>query len=537
MDLLPDSQTYYENFLEILALLFSKAIATKEQEAILNGLKEFQDRLRRLSSQNLSRLRLELSEKEPNSPSHCKHAGISCTENCSRGFFRAFLVSFGGKYLIGVIPALLTGKLFKRPSILREMAGKDTTLFALFLSVFLSTYRGTLCTLRNLRNDDDPKSDRLNAFVAGAIAGLSLLIDPSASRRRSIMLYLLTRSLHFNCSWLMSQWAAHRRRAHRDELLKMKEELDLAGFEEGEKRQLVVRKKWDDKLAKYMQRYAGVGIMMLVSAQLLNSMMLDPSTLPKSYYQFMLHHGGWKEPFGPMADPLVRSMANTSNQLMYEKNILIPKGYTSREYVAQHISPNIASIIPSKLKHNAITCALTHPLADSCSKSAASRFRTQFFRSLKFYVPLNIIIALVFRTSKLQNDPGDVFIRLVKSCLRSSLFLTSYVVVGVASLCMMRNTLHIERPWMYRVHGLVAGAMTLIEAPERQLELGLYCLPRALETWWRSMVKSGYARNLPHGEVMLFMAAMGSLMSIYQVEPDTIAPRYLNVMTRLFGRS
>jgi hypothetical protein len=48
------------------------------------------------------------------------------------------------------------------------------------------------------------------------------------------------------------------------------------------------------------------------------------------------------------------------------------------------------------------------------------------------------------------------------------------------------------------------------------------------------MVKAGYARNLPHGEVMLFM---GSLMSIYQVEPDTIAPRYLNVMTRLFGRS
>ncbi|KAJ2962138.1 hypothetical protein NQZ79_g2582 [Umbelopsis isabellina] len=523
MDLLPDSQTYYENFLEILALLFSKAIATKEQEAILNGLKEFQDRLRRLSSQNLSRLRLELSEKEPNSSSHCKHAGISCTENCTRGFIRAFVVSFGGKYLIGVIPALLTGKLFKRPSILREMAG--------------NTYRGTLCTLRNLRKDDDPKSDRLNAFVAGAIAGLSLLIDPSASRRRSIMLYLLTRSLHFNCSWLMSQWAAHRRRARRDELLKMKEELDLAGFEEGEKRQLVVRKKWDDKLAKYMQRYAGVGIMMLVSAQLLNSMMLDPSTLPKSYYQFMLHHGGWKEPFGPMADPLVRSMANTSNQLMYEKDILIPKGYTSREYVAQHISPNIASIIPSKLKHNAITCALTHPLTDSCSKSAASRFRTQFFRSLKFYVPLNIIIALVFRTSKLQNDPGDVFIRLVKSCLRSSLFLTSYVVVGIASLCMMRNTLHIERPWMYRVHGLLAGTMTLIEAPERQLELGLYCLPRALETWWRAMVKSGYARNLPNGEVMLFMAAMGSLMSIYQVEPDTIAPRYLNVMTRLFGRS
>jgi hypothetical protein len=37
---------------------------------------------------------------------------------------------------------------------------------------------------------------------------------------------------------------------------------------------------------------------------------------------------------------------------------------------------------------------------------------------------------------------------------------------------MMRNTLQIERPWMYRAHGLLAGAMTLIEAPERQLGMG-----------------------------------------------------------------
>lgn len=111
--------------------------------------------------------------------------------------------------------------------------------------------------------------------------------------------------------------------------------------------------------------------------------------------------------------------------------------------------------------------------------------------------------------------------------------------------------------------GLVCGSMTMIEARGRQLgkkllgvhrsiglhlheltnffifssELGLYCLPRALESWWKCMVKWGYARNVPHGDVILFMGAMGSLMTLYQTEPDTINRHYLSVMTRFFGRN
>ncbi|KAH8554634.1 hypothetical protein BGW37DRAFT_511817 [Umbelopsis sp. PMI_123] len=381
MDIAPVVNSYYENFLELLAQILSRAVTTKEQEAILQGLKDFQEKLRRLSSQNLRRLQLEISEKEAQRPSFCKHEGKTCAQNCTRGFIRAFVMSFGIKYLVAILPALLTGKLFKKPGLLKQMAG----------NVFLSTYKGTLCTLRNIRKNDDPKSDRLNAFIAGSLAGLSLLIDPSKSRRQAIMLYLLTRSLQFNGAWLMKKWAAHRKMARREELLKMKDQLDLAGFQDGEKRQLVVHKKWDDKLAKFLETWAGVGVMMIASGQIIYAFLFESETLPKSYYQFLLVHSGWKQDVGPMAAPLTHAIGNTVNQLSKEKNIRMPNGWTSREYIAQHISPNIASIIPPKLKHNYIMCALQHPLDDSCTRSKATLFGNEFLRALKLYVPLNIL--------------------------------------------------------------------------------------------------------------------------------------------------
>jgi hypothetical protein len=59
-------------------------------------------------------LQLEISEKEAEASTLCKHEGKSCAQNCTRGFVRAFAMSFAVKYLVGIAPALLTGKVFKK---------------------------------------------------------------------------------------------------------------------------------------------------------------------------------------------------------------------------------------------------------------------------------------------------------------------------------------------------------------------------------------------------------------------------------------
>ncbi|KAG0174947.1 hypothetical protein DFQ28_003628 [Apophysomyces sp. BC1034] len=532
--LAPLAASYYENFLESLAQIVSKLLTDKETEAVLTSIRSFQDKLKRLSSQNLSRLRLELAHEEKKGLRLCKHEGKTCTQNCTRGFVKAFVVAFSVKYLIAILPPLLTGKVFKRPGILKQMVDRDTACFALFLSTFLSSYKGILCGLRRLNSKDD----RLNAFVAGSIAGSALILDRDKRRRQSIMLYLLTRSLQFSGAWLMKQWAIHRQAKRRKDLAQLKEDMDHKGFQPNEPRELVVKKKWDDHLAKFMQRWAGVGVMILANAQIIYAFLLDPDTVPKAYYAFLLSHSGWKGNFGNMASPLAHVIGDTIRRLADEGgSIQIPGEMTSREFVAETISPNIATIIPPKMKHKYILCALQHPLEESCVQNKVTMFRTEYLRALKLYMPLNIIMTIVFRSGQMTTNPMDVLRKFAMSCMRSALFLSMYVTMGFSTPCATRPILEKERHWMYMLTGAVAGTMTFIEARGRQLELGLYCLPRAIESYWKTLVKYGYVRSIPNGEILLFMASMGTLMTLYQNEKDTINSHYLSVMTRFFGHN
>lgn len=67
-----------------------------------------------VSSQNLNRMNIEISTSEKARPSLCRHTGKTCTQNCTRGFIKTFVVAFAVKYLIGILPTLLTGNIFKK---------------------------------------------------------------------------------------------------------------------------------------------------------------------------------------------------------------------------------------------------------------------------------------------------------------------------------------------------------------------------------------------------------------------------------------
>ncbi|KAF9583062.1 hypothetical protein BGW38_010334 [Lunasporangiospora selenospora] len=103
----------WENFLEAIAGLLSKALTDKETEKVIAGFNNFQQRLQRLSSHNLQRLHLEITQTEKR-VSNCQHEGKTCTQNVTRGFFKTWAIAYVLKYLMGVLPALLTGKLVKK---------------------------------------------------------------------------------------------------------------------------------------------------------------------------------------------------------------------------------------------------------------------------------------------------------------------------------------------------------------------------------------------------------------------------------------
>ena len=61
--------------------------------------------------------------------------------------------------------------------------------------------------------------------------------------------------------------------------------------------------------------------------------------------------------------------------------------------------------------------------------------------------------------------------------------------------CHLRNKAGIEFPGSY-LGGFLAGLCVLMEAKGKRIEFAMYCLPRALESFWYMMVDKKYARQI-----------------------------------------
>ncbi|KAF9315903.1 hypothetical protein BG003_002545 [Podila horticola] len=536
-----DMDNAWENFLEAIAALLSKALTDKETEKVIAGFSNFQQRLQRLSSHNLQRLNLEITQSSKR-VSRCKHEGKTCSQNITRGFLKTWMIAYLVKYAIGVLPALLKGKVFKNPSILKKGGGSDTVGFAFFLSSFLSAYKLVLCTMRYYRPDHE--GDRLNAFVAGSVAGLTLFLDKNKSRRTALTLYLFTRSIQFGSSYAMKKWAEHRNAKRTNQRLALRDAVDdeaLSLSSDAKKTQALVTKSgWDDILAKCMSASAATALMSLTASVNLYSCVIEPDAMPKSYYTFIMQHSGLPQKFGPMFDPLLTTFRSQFELLKKStggfENIGIPKGVSSRDFIAENISPNIATVFPADVHHDYQCCALLHPLYP-CHRHAVDTLTGEFGRAVKMYGTLNAIVTLVFQHKRIVSDPKESAYRYVKSTLRSCVFLAVYVLAAFYMPCWLRRITQRESNWNYLLNGIVSGFAVLIEAPGRQMELALYCLPRALETTWRLMLKRGLVRNIKNGDIALFSASMGVMMTLYQNDPSVINKHYLTVLTRVFGRN
>ncbi|KAG0350365.1 hypothetical protein BG005_010108 [Podila minutissima] len=527
-----DTDKAWENFLEAIASLMSKALTNKEAEKVIAGVDSFRDRLHRLSSHNLEQLNLQLTQNEKR-VSKCKHEGKSCQQNVTRGFLKTWVIAYLVKYAIGILPALLAGKLLKNPSILRKSGGRDTIGFAFFLSSFLSTYKGVLCALRHYRPYHE--GDRLNAFIAGAVAGLTLFLDKNKGRRTAISLYLFTRSLQFAASYGMKQWAERSKAKRASKRLMAREDIDATGKDQAMTSEGYT---WEDTLAKVVNSSAATFLMSLTAGVNIYALFVEPETIPKSYFGFLMQHSGLPQNNGRNWPTLTAAFQGNYRDLRAKGgSIRIPPGVTSYDFIKDNISESIAQeFVPQGRFHEFQNCALLHPRM-TCTHNTLDTFRWEVPQSLKMYTIFNTVVALVFQRNRLMAAPTQTILRLMKSTARSALFLTLYVFACCNGPCLMRRVLGRESKFTYIFGGLMAGPSVLLEAPGRQMELALYIGLRAIETSWNLMLKHGYAKNIANGEIALFCASMGVMMSIYQNDPTVIGKHYSTVLTRLFGRN
>jgi hypothetical protein len=233
------------------------------------------------------------------------------------------------------------------------------------------------------------EGDRINAFVAGSVAGLAMSLDKNKTRRKALALYLFTRSIQFGASYSMKKWADHRKAKRSTQRVAFQDTLQSPEKEHT----LLAKSRWDDILAKVMTSSAGAVLMSSSAAVNLYACILEPDAMPQSYWRFVIHHTGLPQKFGPMLRPLLDVFGSQLSVLKTlppgVKNITIPAGVASRDFFF-NISPSVAALFPSQVHHEYQLCALMHPLTP-CAGHLTDILTGEFNRALRMYAPLNFV--------------------------------------------------------------------------------------------------------------------------------------------------
>ena len=153
----------------------------------------------------------------------------------------------------------------------------------------------------------------------------------------------------------------------------------------------------------------------------------------------------------------------------------------------------------------------------------------------KFYLPIHLVPALIFKFRKLRTDPLAVVKSFFKGYIRSCLFLATYIALFRFFLCFTKNTRQKIDRFNPIVAGLIAPLSILWEPKGRRAELTLYLVPKFLESLWNWLLKHKVAVNIPNGEVIIFAVAMAVICYSMQNEEDCVKPTYRSMFRKFYG--
>ncbi|KAI0507630.1 hypothetical protein KFK09_013756 [Dendrobium nobile] len=121
---------------------------------------------------------------------------------------------------------------------------------------------------------------------------------------------------------------------------------------------------------------------------------------------------------------------------------------------------------------------------------------------------------------------------------RSSLFLSIYCSSAWAWTCLLFRIFERCNIAMVAMGMFPTGLALGIEKKSRRMEISLYCLSRAIESFFTCASDAGFltrASRLKHADVVLFSLATAIIMHCYAQEREVFRSKYVNVLDWLFG--
>ncbi|KAK6938157.1 hypothetical protein RJ641_031665 [Dillenia turbinata] len=362
---------------------------------------------------------------------------------------------------------------------------------------FLGTFAGTFVSVDELISalGGHRKTAKWRSLLAGAIAGHSILLTGLDTQHTSLAIYILMRAMV-----LASRCG--------------------------------IKSKRFGRICKPLTwAYGDIFLMCLSSSQILSAYILKQDSLPPSYKSFLNKHSG--------KDLLI---------LQGIKEIASGMAFSNLKAIEDYYKTNGIDIkLDPEMK---VPCSIIHG-HQSCAMHLVSFLVQAYKRAVPVYLPVYLIPALLVHRQDLLKRSFVLDLFSASNALHNSgKGSTWYCPIKPVFICVLFICLDVELhfvqnfPKMQHPTGgngngtFPAGLALAIEKKSRRIEISLYCLARAIESFFTCMADAGYlpsSKRFKRADVVIFSLSTSIIMYCYEQEREVFRSKYLNVLDWVFG--
>ncbi|KAL3696128.1 hypothetical protein R1sor_010204 [Riccia sorocarpa] len=424
-------------------------------------------------------------------------------ERCIAASTKGFAIGAGLRGGFALFAILSRLKRKKTKSSVLEKSNSDAIVLALKetlrYGLFLGTFAGGFCSVDEAiaAIGGRKRTARWRALVAGGVAGPALLLTGHKMRHMSMAIYVLMRAavLAARCGMKSQRWG------------------------------------WICRPLSW--KHGDTFLMCLSASQILSAWIIKPDSLPSTYVSFLNKHGG-KDP------PILRGVRSLVQGKEFANEVQAIQQFYKDSGSTFQVPPNAE-----------IPCDIIHG-DQGCIPHFISFLGSSYLRSLPVYLPVYFVPAILVHRQGLFARPRTILLKTLYGTFRSSLFLSTYCgsawlwtcfILGFARLC---NPKLLASRGTYTTNFLIAagtypaGLSVLIEKKSRRMELALYCMSRAIESFAICMADTSVFKGLKlrqpkRLDVVVFSLATSIIMHCHAEERDVFRSKYLNVLDWVFG--
>lgn len=269
----------------------------------------------------------------------------------------------------------------------------------------------------------------------------------------------------------------------------------------------------------------------MTSGQLLYSFIFDRDCFPNEYGDFIAKYSPeYVQPrpndFPPALHwPTITEIVDALPKIAtlrypaFSSPILFP----NTETIPRTLSAMSPIISPAHPAIKSLQCALLHPDQPSCLKQYIHYWASELPRIAKFLAAI-YAVAWIPRYKKFLANPIEATAKISSATAVTSLFITGSIGTAWAACCFLQSFL--PRSFIPRARfwlaGFLGGVWAFIDKDNGRANF-LYSFRIGLVSFWKILVKKGYAKPIKNGDVFLFVVAMMAINCVYERNPAAIS--------------